>query len=66
MHYCKESAEKIEIYRECTMQVLKDFLRDRITDEELVYIEFAILQKYNISLEKDVYTTKLPQKSTTT
>ena len=59
MHYCKEAAEKIEIYRECTMQVLKDRLGDRITDEELIYIEFEILQKYNISLEKDVCTTKL-------
>jgi hypothetical protein len=66
MHYCREAAEKIELYRECTHDVLKERLGDRITNEELIYIEFAILQKYNISLERDVYTTFLPQKSTTT
>jgi hypothetical protein len=69
--YCCENAEakiaeRIKLYEQCISEVLKEQLRDRITEDELAYIELLIYHKYCMSLEHDIYTIHSPQNSTTT
>ena len=47
-------AERITHYEQCISAVLKEQLGDRISEEELAYIELRIYQKYITGLEYDV------------
>ena len=57
--YCCENAEakvaeRIKLYEKCMSEVLKEQLDDRITEEELSYIEILIYQRYHLNLEYDI------------
>ena len=57
--YCCENAEakvteRIKFYEQCISEVLKEQLGDKISEEELSYIELLIAHKYHCGLEYDV------------
>jgi hypothetical protein len=58
--YCCENAqvkikERIKLYEQCISETLKEQLSNRISEEELAYIELLIYHKYTTGLECDVY-----------
>lgn len=58
--YCCENAEakieeRIKLYEQCISTVLKEQFGDKMTEDELSYIELLIYHQYHLSLEHDVY-----------
>lgn len=59
MHCCENAESKarelIKLYEQCVGEVLREQLGDKITEDELSWIELFIYHRYCMSLECDAH-----------